>query len=484
MTRPSDEPTTTPSVDLSAPRRVHLIGIGGSGMSAIATVLADMGHTVSGSDRAGSAAVERLVARGVDARVGHDAANVAGAEIVARSTAIADDNVEVVAARAAGLDVLERARLIPAMARTRRRIAVAGTHGKTTTSAMLAHILAATGHHPSFIVGGDVVGLGGGRWDPDGEWFVVEADESDGTFLTLDPEIAVVANVEPDHLEHWGGEAELRAAFRRYADTATTAVVVHVDDPGAAEVADATTAPAVWSIGAADREPMWTIDGLGAGSDGGWADLRGPDGTTHRVTVPQPGEHNALDGVLAVVAATAAGVDTADAVGALAVNPGVARRLEPRGEAGGVRFFDDYAHLPSEARAVLAAARSLAPERIVAVFQPHRYSRTEAVGADFADAFGEADLLAITDIYTAGETPRPGVTGRIVLNAVLDAHPWKHVAWLPSLDDVVQWAAAVLRPGDLCLTMGAGDLTTVPDRIRARVQERAAGGPPAPGAAS
>lgn len=464
----------TGSPDLSTPRRVHLIGIGGSGMSAIATVLADMGHVVSGSDRAPSATLDRLVARGIDARVGHAAANVEGAEVVARSTAVADDNAEVVAARAAGLDVLERARLIPAMARTRRRIAVAGTHGKTTTSAMLAHILDATGRHPSFIVGGDVVGLGGGRWDPDGEWFVVEADESDGTFLTIEPEIAVLANVEPDHLEHWGGEAELRAAFRRFADTATTAVVVDVDDPGAAEVATATTAPGVWSVGAPERTPMWSLHELGAGRDGGRVQLRGPDGATHQVTVPQPGEHNAVDGALAVVAATAAGVDTADAVRALAVNPGVARRLEPRGEAAGVRFFDDYAHLPSEARAVLAAARSLAPDRVVAVFQPHRFSRTEAVGADFADSFGDADLLAVTDIYTAGEEPRPGITGRLVLNAVLDAHPWRHIAWLPSLDDVVLWATAVLRPGDLCLTMGAGDLTTVPDRIRDALDARQA----------
>jgi UDP-N-acetylmuramate--alanine ligase len=457
-------------LDLGRPRRIHVVAVGGTGMAPIAVVLAAMGHQVTGSDLREPPARDALEAAGVTVHVGHDSAHVGDAEVLAISTAIGDDNPEVIEARSRGIPVLRRAGVLGAIARTRRTVAVAGTHGKTSTAAMLATVLVDAGLDPSYIVGARVGNLGGAaRWGS-GDWFVVEADESDGTFLALAPEIAVVTNVEPDHLDHWGGFEPLVAAFERFISGPRVAIVCS-DDPVAARLAQTVGAVTYGTHPSAD----WEIDAVRTERAAVSFELRHRGVTVGDVRVATPGRHNAFNAAAAVVAAAEVGVPPERAVQGLARFTGVARRFEVRGEAGGVTFVDSYDHLPGEVTAVLRSARDGGWRRVVCVFQPHRYSRIATLGRQFGDAFVDADVLAITDIYAADEPPRAGVTGEIVLHAVLDAHPWSDVAYLPTLDDVVRWLNLRLRPGDLCLTLGAGDLTTVPERAIAQRAAREPG---------
>ena len=453
------------AVDLSTPQAIHIVGAGGAGMGAIASVLRSMGHRVSGSDLREGPVVARLRAEGVPVAVGHDPANLADAEVVAISSAIRDSNPEVRAAASRGIPVVRRAEILPAIASQRRTVAVAGTHGKTTTSSMLALALREAGFNPSFIIGGDVNEIGtGAMWDT-GEWFVVEADESDRTFLSIDAEVAVVTSIEADHLENYGGRTStLVDAFGSFLAAARHRVVC-ADDPVAAQLAAATGAVTYGTADNADyrmsdislRMPVSAFDLL--------------DGPTRlgRITLPTPGLHNARNAAAAVVAAITAGASFEYAARALARFGGVARRFEFRGDVSGVTFVDDYAHLPSEVTAAIDAARTGDWRRVVCVFQPHRYSRVASIGGDFAHSFAGADHLVLTGIYPSGEAPRPGVTSKIVLDAVLDAHPWSSVTWLDRLDEVADWLVRRLRPGDLCLTLSAGDLTSVPDAVIERL---------------
>jgi UDP-N-acetylmuramate--alanine ligase len=438
-------------------------------MSAIAIVLLAMGHRVSGSDAAGSAALTRLEELGAEVHVGHDPEWVQSAEVVVRSTAIPENNPEVIEAGRLGLRVWKRSEILAAICDQRRVAAVSGTHGKTTTSAMLYLILRHAGMAPSMIVGGDIAGIGPGAvWDDAGEWMVVEADESDGTFLEVGAEAVVVTSVEPDHLEHYGGVTALAQAFSQFIAEATGAVIVAADDAGARAALD----------GAAGRLDSAQIVTYGASTDadvrvthvdlsGATTDFVVEDGgrAVVSVSLPAPGLHNALNATAAMALAHSLGVSWTTAADALAAYRGVARRFERRGERDGVTFVDDYAHLPTEVAAALSAARAGDWRRIVVVFQPHRYSRTEALWPDFADAFGAADILFVTDLYPAGEQPRPGVTGKLVYRAVRDRHPDADVRYVPTLDAVAEALTGVLQPGDLCLTLGAGDVTTLPDRM-------------------
>jgi UDP-N-acetylmuramate--alanine ligase len=429
-------------------------------MSAIAEVLAAMGHRVSGSDASASPALERLRGLGVDVAVGHDAGRVGDAELVTLSTAVPADDPEVAAARSRGLPVLRRAEILAAVAAARRTVAVAGTHGKTTTSAMLATALAGAGLRPSFLVGGAIAGLGtGARWD-DGDWLVVEADESDGTFLELAPEVAVVTSVAPDHLDHWGGFEPLVAAFERFVARAPIALVCG-DDELAARIGSQVGAATYGTTEGAE----FRVAGLELAPGGSRFVLERGGRPLGEVQVPAPGRHNASNAAAALAAAVLVGAPFEGAAAALARYPGVARRFQHRGEAGGVSFVDDYAHLPAKVAAAVAAARGGGWRRVVCVFQPHRYSRTEALGRDFATAFDGVDLLVVTDVYGAGEPPRPGVTGKVVVDAVLEARPTMAVAWLPGRDEVLAFLRSRLRPGDLCLTLGAGDVTTLADDL-------------------
>ncbi|HUO49872.1 MAG TPA: UDP-N-acetylmuramate--L-alanine ligase, partial [Acidimicrobiales bacterium] len=340
------------AVDLAGSRRVHVVGVGGAGMSAIASVLTAMGHRVSGSDLKVSPATERLRAAGVEVVVGHRADAVVGAELVTISTAVRDDNPEVLEARRLGIPVVSRAAVLAAIARCRRALAVAGTHGKTTTTSMLSLVMVEAGLHPSFLVGGDLNEIGTNAvWD-DGEWLVLEADESDGTFLSLAPEIAVVTNVEADHLDHYGGMAELEAAFDRFAAAPQLrTLVVGADDAGAATLGRRHGGVLVGTA----PDAAYRLEELETGRDGARFVLSHEGSTLGRVVLPVPGVHNATNAALALVASMAAGAGFEAGARALARFAGVARRFESRGEAGGVTFVDDYAHLPTEVAAALAA---------------------------------------------------------------------------------------------------------------------------------
>lgn len=456
--------------DLSEPRRIHLIGAGGAGMGAIANVLHRMGHTITGSDLKDGPVVERLRVDGMDIAVGHDADNLGDVDLVAISTAIPERNPEVKAAREREIPVLRRSEILPAISAERRSMVVAGTHGKTTTSSMLAMAMVEADLDPSFIIGGDVNEIGSGAVWADGEWFVIEGDESDRTFLSLGAEVAIITNVEPDHLETYGNDPEqLMAAFVEFAEAARVCIYC-ADDPGAMQVAG--TAPGI-TYGTAEHADYRMVD-IETGRASVTFTVQHEGADVARIALPTPGMHNARNATAALVATIEAGGDAAAAAKALARFGGVARRFEFRGEIDGITFVDDYAHLPTEVDAALAAAADGGWGRVVCVFQPHRYSRTAALWRDFASAFERADVLVVTDIYPSGETPRPGITGKLIVDAVLDAHPWSSVAWMPRLDDAASWLTHRLRPGDLCLTLGAGDLTGLPDQVIGRLENRGA----------
>jgi len=450
-------------LDLSRPMAVHIVGLGGAGMSAIAEVLVAMGHRVSGSDLRPSPVVARLGDMGVDVSVGHDGASVGAVDVVAISSAVPAENPEVAAARAQSIPVLTRAELLSAITRLRRTVSVAGTHGKTTTSALLAVAMESAQLDPSYIVGGTIGGRGtGARWSA-GQWLVVEADESDGTFADLATDVALVTSVEPDHLEHYGSFDLLVAAFEGFLVAAPDGRVVCADDPVASRLGAVTGASTYGfdpgaSLRIAGFRPERSSSRFTVVHDG--VEL-GP------VTVPMPGRHNARNATGALAVALLAGARFEVAAAAIASFLGVGRRSQLRGERSGVTFVDDYAHLPGEVSPTLAAAADGGWDRVVCVFQPHRYSRTEALWADFADAFVDADVVVVTEVYPAGEAPRPGVSGELIADAVRAAHPAARVEWQPERAGVVDFLRGELRAGDLCLSLGAGDLTTLADELLA-----------------
>ena len=464
-----NRPHSAPEV-AGRPRKFHVVGIGGAGMSAIATALVGLGHRVTGSDLKDSAVVDRARAIGIEVSIGHDAANLGDAEAVALSTAIPKSNPELVEAQRRGLELLSRAQVLAAICGTKRTVAVAGSHGKTTTSSMLALILRHADWSPSFIIGGDLNEVGSGAaWD-EGDWLVVEADESDGTFLHLPREAAIVTSVEPDHLEHWGGEAQLIDGFRQFLQAVTGPKVVCADDAGAAALAAEVGAT---TYGQAPHSDL-LVSGVELSAASATFQVKPRGGETLTVNLPVPGLHNVLNAAGAMALALELGVPGTEATAALARFGGVARRMEFRGERDGITFIDDYAHLPGEVESAIAAARAGNWSRVVVVFQPHRYSRTASLATSFARSFDEADVVVITEIYSAGEEPRPGVSGKLVVDAVAagaggptQARGGRQpkVVWLPSRLDVVGWLRANLRAGDLCMTLGAGDLTTLPGEL-------------------
>jgi UDP-N-acetylmuramate--alanine ligase len=450
-----------PQVDLAVARRVHVVGAGGAGMSAIAGVLAGMGHHVTGSDIKSSQSLEHLSARGVNVEIGHRRENLAGADVLTYSTAVSERNVEILEARRLGIPVLSRAAMLESIVALRRTIAVAGTHGKTTTSSMLALVLVEAGLRPSFIIGGEVNEIGtNASWDS-GELLVVEADESDGTFLHLWPELGIVTSVEPDHIEHYGSFEELESAFEVFVSQAGSAIVC-ADDPVAALLAP----PSAVTYGCSGDATV-RIGAVESGRNHLQFDLTRSGEGLGRFELPVPGVHNARNAAAAVSAALELGVDVEHARRALARFAGVARRFEFRGDFGGVTFVDDYAHLPGEVRVALDTALKGGFGRVVCVFQPHRYSRVAALAPGFADSFVGADLVVVTDIYPSGEMPRPGVSGKLVIDAIVRAHPDAPVVYVPNREGVVAYLRENLRPGDLCLTLAAGDLTNLASELAA-----------------
>ena len=448
-------------------RSIHIVGVGGPGMSAIASVLVGMGHSVSGSDVVESAVLDRLRKEGVNVHVGHGADNIGSdVDFVAVSTAIPEENLEVIVARSRNLPVVRRTELLPAIAAQRRTIAVTGTHGKTTTSSMLALVLIEAGLDPSFLIGGDISQLGvNARWSA-GEWFVIEADESDGSGFTIDHEALIVTNIEADHLEHHGTFENLRSAFERFIIATSGPVVLCADDPITAQIAGATSAVTYGRAADADVR----IDGLRSSRGGVDFDVVVDGEVLGHIAMPVPGTHNALNACAVVALALQIGVSFDECAAALSGFVGVRRRFEPRGEAGGIVFVDDYAHLPTEITAAISAGTDGDWNRVVVVFQPHRYSRTQALWRDYADAFAAADLLILTGIYAAGEAPREGVTGELIAEAVTTAHPDQSVCYVEARAELARMVAESLQPGDLCLTLGAGDITALADEVQSLLE--------------
>lgn len=416
-------------------RKLHFIAIGGAGMSGLALVCHQRGARVTGSDRAASSYLERLRAAGLEPCVGHDADAVpADAEVVV-STAVPEDNPELRIARERGQRVLHRGELLAELCAEGRLIAVAGTHGKTTTTGMVVHALRELGADPTFFIGGELPGGGGdGRpanaWHGAGEWVVAEADESDASFLELRPEIAVVTNLELDHHARWSSRAELREAFAKFVAPARGVV-----------------APDELAGLAPDGAAVVRFDG---GSPG-------PAELELRV----PGAHNVLNARAALGALELAGLDVEAGARALASFPGMLRRQELRGERNGALIYDDYGHHPTEVRATLLALRELEPKRLIAVFQPHLYSRTKAFADEFGAALAEADAIGVLDVYAAREEPvgeLAGVSGLDVARAAADHAGGKPVWWLRDRETAARFLAPRLRPGDLLVTVGAGDI--------------------------
>ncbi|GIU88016.1 MAG: UDP-N-acetylmuramate--L-alanine ligase [Acidimicrobiia bacterium] len=449
-----------PGLDLSQPREIHVVGVAGVAMSAIALLLARLGHRVSGSDLKDAPQLARLEAAGVRVHIGNHPDNVPRhADAVIYSTAIPLTNPELEEARRLGIPVLHRSYAQAAIARTRRTVAVAGSHGKTTTSSMLALVLREAGLRPSFFIGGDLNEVGTNAAVGEGEWFVVEADESDGTFLRIPAEAAIVTNVEPDHLDHWGGFEPLVGAFERFADAVPGPLVIGADDAVAARIA--AQRPRARTYGESPDAAYRVVDVVHDGDVCRFGLL--VDGVERgRLAVPV-GVKAATNAAGAAAMALELGVSFDAVARALRRFAGVARRFQFRGERDGVAFVDDYAHLPSEVAAAIETARRGSWRRVVVVFQPHRYTRTAAIGRDFADAFTGADEVVITDVYAAGEQPIPGVSGRTVADAVVERHPELSVHYVPGPADLVHLPERLARPGDLVLTLGAGDLTAMPD---------------------
>jgi UDP-N-acetylmuramate--alanine ligase len=470
-TPPPGSIPTLPVPDLSGIRRIHLVGIGGAGMSGLARLLLARGVHVSGSDLKDGPALPPLRESGAAVHVGHAAALVGDSDAVVVSTAIGPGNPEVVEARSRGIPVLARAQVLAALMRNGRAVAVAGTHGKTTTTSMVAVILERAGLDPTYVIGGDLNESGSNARSGGGELFVVEADESDGSFLLLSPEIAVVTNVEEDHLDFFSGVEEIEAAFAEFCRRAGV-VVACGDDAGVRRVLELAAVPAV-TYGEAPENDV-RVEDIELRSEGGSCVVRW-DHRTVGIEIPLPGRHYLLNAAAALTVARHVGVDAADASAALASFGGVRRRYERRGSAAGAEFVDDYAHHPTEIAATLGSARAAAIDgdhtrRIVAVFQPHRYTRTATMWRELGRSLAGADVAIVTDVYAAGELPVPGITGKLVVDALAEAAPGKRIVYLPHRADLASFLAREVRPGDLVLTLGAGDVTMVGEETFARLK--------------
>ncbi len=483
--------TPVDPVPVSELGRVHFTGIGGAGMSGIARIMLSLGVAVSGTDSAPSAQLDELRALGADVSVGHAADRLGAADTLVVSSAIRAGNPELVQARRRGLRVLHRAAALASVMLGRQGIAVAGTHGKTTTTSMITTVLRGSGADPSYVIGGILAGTGRGADHGSGRAFVAEADESDGSFLMLAPDAAVVTCVEADHLDNYADLAQIEDAFTAFASkiTAGGLLVACADDPGAARLA--------WQA-ARDRPDLRVLT-YGTDTEAGYrvtgirprgmatgltivpaARSRAHDAGPADIVIAVPGRHNALNAAAAFALTAELGVPVAEITAGLAAYGGAQRRMEAKGEADGVRVLDSYAHHPTEVAADLAAARDIAAGdmaagdrpaggRVIAVFQPHLFSRTRIFADALGAALGQADEVLVLDIYAAREDPEPGVTGRLVSDAV----PGGRAQFVPDRADAPAVVAGLAKPGDLVLTMGAGDVTALGPVILAALRERA-----------
>ncbi len=439
-------------------------------MSAYTAILAEMGHIVSGSDVRENSRLDRLRLLGVDCQVPQRATNLAtDLDAVIISSAVPLTNVEVQAAVERGIPVLSRADALASIVATRRGIGVAGTHGKTTTSSMITLILRAAGMHPSFLIGSELNEVGANAGLDRGDWLVVEADESDGTFLELPLEAALVTNVDNDHLWFWGSMDALRNAFGSFVASIERLPVVCADDEFLAALAAQRTD--VVTYGLAEGARYRALDYRG-GPHGSHFVLEVDGEARGEIQLPIIGRHHAQNAAGAAAMTMELGCDFESVRHALAGFGGVARRFQHRGTFDGVDIIDDYALLPLEVHGTIGAAREAGYRRVVAVFQPFRYARTAVMWAEFADAFVGADQVVLTDVCGFHESPIPGITGELLVRAVLDAHPDQRVAYFPHRAELADLVPGYARPGDVILTLGGGDITTLGDELLGRAERR------------
>ncbi|MGI6231123.1 MAG: UDP-N-acetylmuramate--L-alanine ligase [Tractidigestivibacter sp.] len=447
--------------------KVHFIGIGGAGMSGIALVLNSRGCTVTGSDLKNSHYVRELVDAGIEVAIGHSAATIdnVSPDVVVTSSAIPETNPEVVRARELGIPIWPRAKMLSYLSLDRVTVAVAGTHGKTTTSSMIATMLDRLGWDPSFLIGGVVEGYDTNGKNGEGKYFVCEADESDGSFLYLDPDVVVITNIEADHLDHYGSLENIEKAFCKFMSLVGPegTVVVMGDNPHFVELAHSTGRHVVTYGFNEDNDyvcvprPKETPHSLAMSFD-----VKLPSGKSVPVTIKSnPGRHNMLNATAAIAVADVLGANVEDAARELSEFKGARRRFTHVGDVDGVTVVDDYGHHPTEIAATQQAASELGFKRIVCVFQPHRYSRTKALASQFAHAFDNVDVLRVMDVFSAGEMPIPGISGKTVYNEVKSAGVVPDVKYVPNRRELIENLCNTVQPGDLLITQGAGDVTQI-----------------------
>jgi UDP-N-acetylmuramate--alanine ligase len=462
---------------LGKTRRVHFIGIGGIGMSGIAELLANLGYVVSGSDAKRSPVVDRLASLGVTISLGHAAGHVGAADVVVYSSAVRPGNPEIVEARARRIPVIPRAEMLAELMRLRFGIAVAGAHGKTSTTSMIALVLERAGLDPTAVIGGRLSAFGSNARLGRGEYMVVEADESDRSFLKLSPSLAVITNIDREHMDAYGGFADLQQAFVEFANKVPFygAVVACADDAELCAVAPAFTRRVItYGIDAGDlRAGDVELEGFGSRCT---VTRRSVDPNTApaalgTMTLAVPGRHSILNALAAVAVGLELDVPFSKIAAALAEFSGAERRFERRGVINGITVIDDYGHHPTEIAAVLSAARAAKPQRIVVAFQPHRYTRTRDLMPAFGTALAEADEVVLTDIYAASEEPIPGITVDALGAAVSGARNTP-VHIVPRLEDVAAHVAGLAQPGDLVLTLGAGSIGGLATDLVAELERR------------
>ena len=442
-------------------QKIHFVGVGGIGMSGIAEVLVNLGYEVSGSDLKESATTQRLAGLGVTIHIGHDARALAGAQVVVISSAVKGDNPEVVAAHAAKVPVISRGEMLAELMRMKYGIAIAGSHGKTTTTSMVAQVLSQGGIDPTIVIGGKLGAIGSNAKLGKGPFLVAEADESDGSFLLLSPTIGVITNVDREHLDHYKDLPEIMDAFAAFGNKIPFygSVFICMDDPNVAALRPRLKR----QVRTYGTNPQVDIRAMGITPDGWRTNFKvrafGEDLGAFSLGVP--GHHMVLNALATIGVALELGVEREVIRASLANFTGADRRFQKKGERKGVLVVDDYGHHPTEIAATLAAARKGFPDRrIVVAFQPHRYSRTQALLEEFGRAFYDADMVLVTDIYAASEPPIPGLTGASVVDAIL-AHGQRDASFVPRVEDVPLRLAELTQPGDLVMTLGAGSITTV-----------------------
>jgi UDP-N-acetylmuramate--alanine ligase len=458
---------------------VHFIGIGGIGMSGIAEIMLRRGYTVQGSDARASANTERLTALGATVFIGHDPAHVAGASAIVHSSAIRPDNPEMVAGRAARIPLVRRAEMLAELMRLRFSVAVGGTHGKTTTTSMIAAVLDAGGMDPTVVNGGIINAYGANAKVGEGDWIVVEADESDGTFLKLHATVAVVTNIDPEHLDHHGDFAGLKRAFADFVRNIPFYgfAAVCVDDPDVQEMVSEIENRRLIAYGLNPQAEVRAVD-VTMGPAGARFDIRitGPDGEQGLLqgfSIPMAGAHNVLNALAAFAVGRELGVEVDHIRSGLAAFGGVRRRFTTTGVVGGVRIIDDYGHHPTEIASVLAAARAITEGRVIAVVQPHRFTRLRDLFQEFCVCFNDADAVIVADVYPAGEAPIEGFD-RDALAEGVRRHGHRQVMTANSPADLPALIAAEAAPGDLVVFLGAGDITAWANALPAQLEALAA----------